>query len=175
MTSPNQQHCKEAIREGYNSLLRNNTWSIKILQSGRSSIKSRWIVNQISMDRQSQTRRSWCWSCYKARLVAKGYSQRFGIDYDEKFAPVAKQDTLRMILSFVYDLKMHQRDWKTTFLFGELNEEIYLRSRWKVLSKKDKKTWSADYTNAWMGWNRHLASRTDTFKVDCLFTGFILK
>ena len=80
-----------------------------------------------------------------------------------------------MILSFVYDLKMYQLDLKTTFLYGELNEEIYLGSRRQVLSKKDKKTWSADYTNAWMDWNRHLASKTNIFLVNCLCTGFILK
>ncbi len=65
---------------------------------------------------------------YKARLVAKGYSQRPGIDYEETFAPVAKQTTLRVVLSFVaaQDLKMRQLDIKTAFLYGDLNEEIYL-------------------------------------------------
>jgi hypothetical protein len=74
---------------------------------------------------------------YKARLVAKGYSQRFGIDYDEKFAPVAKQDKLRMILSFVavYDLEMHQLDIETAFLYGELDEEIYLEQPEGFISK----------------------------------------
>ena len=44
--------------------------------------------------------------------------QQFGIDYDEKFSSVAKQDTLRMILSFVavYDLEMHQLNIKTIVL-----------------------------------------------------------
>ena len=65
---------------------------------------------------------------YKARLVAKGFSQRYGLDYDETYAPVAKHDTIRVVLSLVaaYDLEMVQLDIKTAFLYGELNEEIYL-------------------------------------------------
>ena len=43
----------------------------------------------------------------KARLVALGYSQRFGMDFDQTFAPVPKQETLRIVLPFVaaYDLE----------------------------------------------------------------------
>jgi hypothetical protein len=100
--------------------LRNNTWSITTLPPDKTSIKSRWIFEVKPGVRGADPR-------YKAKLVAKGYSQRFGIDYDETFA-VAKQDTLRMILSFVavYDLEMHQLDIKTAFFYGELYEEIYL-------------------------------------------------
>jgi hypothetical protein len=121
MTFPNHQRWKQAIQEEYDSLLHNNTWSITTLPPGRTSIKSRWIFKVKPGVCGADPR-------YKARLVAKGYSQRFGIDYDETFAQVAKQDTLRMILSFVavYDLEMHQLDIKTAFLYGELDEEIYL-------------------------------------------------
>lgn len=66
---------------------------------------------------------------YKSRLVAKIYAQRFDIDYEETFAPVAKPNTLRIILSYVatYNLEMHQLDIKTAFLYGEFDEEIYLQ------------------------------------------------
>jgi histone deacetylase 1/2 len=87
MTFPNHQRWKQAIQEEYDSLLHNNTWSITTLPPGRTSIKSRWIFKVKPGVRGADPR-------YKARLVAKGYSQRFGIDYDETFALVAKQDTL---------------------------------------------------------------------------------
>ncbi len=60
--------------------------------------------------------------------MAKGFSQRHGIDYEETFSPVVKYDTLRVILSFIAanDLEMSQLDVKTAFLYGQLDEEIYL-------------------------------------------------
>uniref|UniRef100_A0AAV1TT43 Reverse transcriptase Ty1/copia-type domain-containing protein n=1 Tax=Peronospora matthiolae TaxID=2874970 RepID=A0AAV1TT43_9STRA len=65
---------------------------------------------------------------FKARLVAKGFSQKFGIDYGETFAPVAKFTSIRVILSLAakYPLKVNQMDIKTAFLNGELDEDIYM-------------------------------------------------
>jgi hypothetical protein len=121
MTSPDHLHWKQAIQEEHDSLLRNQTWTLKPLPPGGSLIKCRWVLTIKPGVRGTEPR-------YKARLVAKGYSQRYGIDYEETFAPVAKQDTLRLILSFVavYDLEMRQLDIKTAFLYGELEEELYL-------------------------------------------------
>jgi hypothetical protein len=66
---------------------------------------------------------------YKARLVAKGYSRVEGIDFGEIFSPVAKLTSIRFILSIVvaFDLEVEQMDVKTTFLHGDLEEEIYMK------------------------------------------------
>ena len=121
ITSADGDFWKEAINDEYQSLQQNNTWSLTTLPAGRSAIKSRWVFKIKPGVRDSPPR-------YKARLVAKGFSQRYGLDYDETYAPVAKHDTIRVVLSLVaaYDLEMVQLDIKTAFLYGELNEEIYL-------------------------------------------------
>ncbi|RVW27824.1 Retrovirus-related Pol polyprotein from transposon RE2 [Vitis vinifera] len=65
---------------------------------------------------------------YKARLVAKGFTQTFGIDYFETFAPVAKLNSMRIPLSLAvnFDWPLYQLDIKNAFLNGELVEEVYM-------------------------------------------------
>ncbi|GKE86846.1 retrovirus-related pol polyprotein from transposon TNT 1-94, partial [Tanacetum coccineum] len=64
----------------------------------------------------------------KARLVAKGYRQEEGIDFEESFAPVARIKAIRIFISNAVSKNMtiYQMDVKTTFLNGELKEEVYV-------------------------------------------------
>ena len=61
----------------------------------------------------------------KARLVAKGYIQKEGEDFFDTYSPVARIRVL-LFLATSYALLIHQMDVKTTFLNGELDEEIYM-------------------------------------------------
>ncbi|GJY16047.1 retrovirus-related pol polyprotein from transposon TNT 1-94 [Tanacetum coccineum] len=64
----------------------------------------------------------------KARLVAKGYRQEEGIDFKESFAPVARIEAIRIFIANAASKNMiiYQMDVKTTFLNGELKEEVYV-------------------------------------------------
>ena len=65
---------------------------------------------------------------YKARLVVEGYKKKEGLNYFDTYSPVTRITSIRMliVLAAVHDLKIHQMDVKTTFLNGELEEEIYM-------------------------------------------------
>ncbi|KAI5316235.1 hypothetical protein L3X38_045411 [Prunus dulcis] len=65
---------------------------------------------------------------YKARLVAKGYCQQYGIDYAEVFAPVARLDTIRIVISLAAQKNwvIYQLDVKSAFLHGEISEEVFV-------------------------------------------------
>ena len=64
---------------------------------------------------------------YKARFVACGFSQKEGIDY-ETFAPVVRFTSIRTIIALAATMgwKLYQMDMKTTFLNGEIEEEVYI-------------------------------------------------
>lgn len=76
---------------------------------------------------------------YKARLVAKGYVQQQGINYSEVFAPVARMDTVRIILALVAQngWTVYQLDIKSAFLHGKLSEEVYVEQPKGYVQKDD--------------------------------------
>ena len=69
-----------------------------------------------------------CVKRIKARLVAKGFTQSYGIDYQEIFAPIAKLNTVRVLLSLPVNKEwpLYQLDVKNAFLNGDLEEEVYM-------------------------------------------------
>ena len=65
---------------------------------------------------------------YKARLCAKGFAQKYGIDYVDTYATVSRLSSIRLLLSVAVQdaLEIIQLDVTTAFLYGKLDEEIYM-------------------------------------------------
>ena len=121
MASRDSIFWNEAIVEEMNSIMSNGTWNLVDLPPGSKPIGCKWVFRiKYSSNRTI--------SSYKARLVAKGFTQREGIEYFDKYAPVARITSIRMLFSLasLYHLIVHQMDVKTTFLNGDLNEEVYM-------------------------------------------------
>jgi hypothetical protein len=76
---------------------------------------------------------------HKARLVAKGFNQQECIDYNETFSPVAKMNTIRTILSLTasYKWEIHQMYFKSDFLNGDINEDIYMQQPPRFVTAKN--------------------------------------
>ncbi|RVW82418.1 Retrovirus-related Pol polyprotein from transposon TNT 1-94 [Vitis vinifera] len=112
---------KAAIDEEVRALEKNSTWEITDLPRGKKPVGCKWIFT-IKYKADGNVDR------YKARLVAKGFTQSYGIDYQETFAPIAKLNTVRVLLSLAANLdwSLHQLDVKNAFLNGDLEEEVYM-------------------------------------------------
>ena len=74
------------------AIKKNDTWKLTALPKGHKPIGVKWVY-KIKKNIKEEVEK------HKARLVAKGYSQKAGINYDEVFAPVARLETVRLIIS----------------------------------------------------------------------------
>nr|CAE75905.1 OSJNBa0088I22.18 [Oryza sativa Japonica Group] len=111
----------QAMLEELEALEKNKTWDLVPFPKGKKVVNCKWVYT-VKQNPDGNVER------YKARLVAKGYSQTYGIDYDETFAPVAKISTVRTLISCAanFDWPLHQLDVKNAFLHGDLQEEVYM-------------------------------------------------
>ncbi|KAF3771656.1 Retrovirus-related Pol polyprotein from transposon TNT 1-94 [Nymphaea thermarum] len=111
----------QAMTEEIDALAKNGTWEVVDIPKGTHLVGSKWVFN-VNYKPDGTVER------YKARLVAKGFSQKYGIDYLETFAPVATLKTVRVILALAVQKKwsMNQLDVKNAFLNGHLEEEVYM-------------------------------------------------
>jgi hypothetical protein len=64
----------------------------------------------------------------KARLVAKGYAQVACLDFEETFAPVARLESIQILLAYAthHSFKLYKMDVKSAFLNGPIKEEVYV-------------------------------------------------
>jgi hypothetical protein len=112
---------EKAIRDEYESLIKNHTWDLVRRPKGRRIVTSKWALKHKKNEIARIVR-------LKARLVARGFSQIYGVDYLDTYAPVVKLASIRILLAIaaIYGLEIHQMDVVTAFLAGELEEEIFM-------------------------------------------------
>ena len=123
MSRPDAPHWIEAMKAENTSLTIAHTYDVVPLPKGVHAIGGKWVF---------RTKRGPDGKIikYKARWVAQGFTQKYGIDYHETFAPVARFDSIRALLSLVahHDWELHQMDVRSAYLNGELEEELYISS-----------------------------------------------
>ncbi|GJV24234.1 retrovirus-related pol polyprotein from transposon TNT 1-94 [Tanacetum coccineum] len=111
------------IKESRNHPLENVIGNLnqRTLRSQAQNQRTKWVFRN-KLDENGIVSRN------KARLVAQGYNQQEGIDYDETYAPVARLESIRILLAYAcaLDFKLFQMDVKSAFLNGFINEEVYV-------------------------------------------------
>jgi hypothetical protein len=117
-----EQCWKNAMIIEMNSIQSNKTWELSSLPTGHRAIGLKWVF-KVKKDPQGRIIK------HKARLVAKEYAQREGVDYDEVFAPVARIETVRLLIAVAAKRgwQVHHMDVKLAFLNGDLLEEVYVQ------------------------------------------------
>ena len=107
--------------EEIGAIEKNQTWEVAEVPKGHKTIGVKWVFKK-KMNPKGEVER------YKARLVVKGYRQKAGVDYDEVFAPVARMETIRLLISIAAKegWLIHQMDVKSAFLNGILRNEVYI-------------------------------------------------
>ncbi|KAK8938435.1 hypothetical protein KSP39_PZI011029 [Platanthera zijinensis] len=117
-----KQEWRAAMNEEINMVEKNKTWKLVEPPANKEIIGLKWVY-KIKENGDGTINK------YKARIVAKGYSQISGIDFNETFAPVARLETIRAIISYAAQnrLKLYQLDVKSAFLNGEIREDVYVK------------------------------------------------
>jgi hypothetical protein len=113
---------RQAMLAEMDSIQANKTWSLSVLPAGHKAIGLKWVF-KVKKDPEGRIVK------HKAWLVAKGYAQREGVDFDQVFAPVARIETVRLLIALAAQQgwKVHHMDVKSAFLNGDLREEVYVQ------------------------------------------------
>ncbi|CAG9135108.1 unnamed protein product [Plutella xylostella] len=121
MSGSEAEQWRAAMSDEYDSFKKNNCWTLVDRPANHKAVKCKWVFKR-KRGLDGEILR------YKARLVAKGYTQTYGVDYEETFAPVVRYSTIRMLLAIAaeYNMEIDHMDVITAFLNGDLKEQVYM-------------------------------------------------
>jgi hypothetical protein len=109
-----------AMQEELNNFTRNEVWHL-VPRPNQNVVGTKWVFRNKKDEHGVVTRN-------KSRLVAKGYSQVEGLDFDETYAPVARIESIHILLAYAtyHGFKLYQMDVKSAFLNGPIKKEVYV-------------------------------------------------
>jgi hypothetical protein len=109
-----------AMQEELNNFTRNEVWHL-VPRPNQNVVGTKWVFRNKQDEHGVVTRN-------KARLVAKGYSQVEGLDFDETYAPIARLESIRILLGYAtyHGFKLYQMEVKSAFLNGPIKKEVYV-------------------------------------------------
>ena len=109
------------MQEEFNSLQENETWELVPFPSKRKLVQSKWVYRTKFSANGSDIK-------YNSMLVSKFFPQFQRVDYTETFAPVAKMDSIRLVLAIATSKQwdVHHMDVKSGFIHGDIHEYIYM-------------------------------------------------
>lgn len=121
ITCKNHAEWQQAMRTEWQSLNQHKTGTLVKRPAGHNVLKCRWVY-RIKRDHNNKPVK------YKARLVVKGFMQRYGVDFFETYAPTVRMQSILILMAIVarHNLELHQLDVDTAFLYGKLDEEVYM-------------------------------------------------
>ena len=153
---------RSAMAEEISAIERNKTWTLVKAPPGIKPIGVKWVF-RMKKDQTGAIVK------HKARLVAKGYSKKFGIDYEEIYASVARFDSIKILIAIAAQLNwnLHHLDVKSAFLNGVIKEDLYVMQP-EGFVKRGKKSHVLKLTKALYGlkqaprvWNSKLNKTMD--------------
>jgi hypothetical protein len=120
--SQHDHRWRSAMGEEMRSIMENKTWELVDPPANCQPIGLKWVYKEKRNEHGIVVK-------HKARLVAKGYVQREGVNFEEVFAPVARMESVRLLLAMAAtkEWEVHHMDVKSAFLNGELIEEVYIK------------------------------------------------
>jgi len=130
LRSPQAKLWQDAMEAEYDSLMKNGVLKLVKLPNGRDVLDNKWVF-KIKHNSDSSIQR------YKARLVARGFSQQSEVDFTETYSPAARLTSVRAILAIAnqLDMDVHQMNVQTTFLNGNLDQDIYIKQPTEFVQK----------------------------------------
>jgi hypothetical protein len=108
------------MQEELNNFMRNEVWHL-VPCPNQNIVGTKWVFHNKQDEHGVVTRN-------KARLIAKGYSQVKGLDFDETYAPIARLESIHILVAYAtyHGFKLYQMDMKSAFLNGPIKEEVYV-------------------------------------------------